>query len=71
MRPAGGANLATLRIFCPLNLLRRNQQYKVGVRAKQKAAGWSPRYLMSLLKFQIHSPWAMWFWLQGAWGCCK
>ena len=43
-------NLATLRVFC-LNLLRRNQQYKVGVRAKQKAAGWSPQYLLSLLKF--------------------
>jgi predicted transposase YbfD/YdcC len=43
-------NLATLRVFC-LNLLRRDQQHKVGVRAKQKAAGWSPQYLLSLLKF--------------------
>lgn len=43
-------NLATLRVFC-LNLLRRDKQHKVGVRAKQKAAGWSPQYLLSLLKF--------------------
>lgn len=41
-------NLATLRVFC-LNVLRRDQQHKVGVRAKQKAAGWSPQYLLSLL----------------------
>jgi hypothetical protein len=31
--------------------LRRDKQHKVGVRAKQKAAGWSPQYLLSLLKF--------------------
>jgi predicted transposase YbfD/YdcC len=43
-------NLATLRVFC-LNLLRRDKQHKVGVRAKQKAAGWSPQYRLSLLKF--------------------
>lgn len=43
-------NLATLRVFC-LNLLRRDKQHQVGVRAKQKAAGWSPQYLLSLLKF--------------------
>ena len=43
-------NLATLRVFC-LNVLRRDQQHKVGVRAKQKAAGWSPKYLLSLLTF--------------------
>jgi predicted transposase YbfD/YdcC len=43
-------NLAALRVFC-LNLLRRDKQHKVGVRAKQKAAGWSPQYLLSLLKF--------------------
>jgi predicted transposase YbfD/YdcC len=43
-------NLATLRVFC-LNLLRQDKQHKVGVRAKQKAAGWSPQYLLSLLKF--------------------
>jgi predicted transposase YbfD/YdcC len=43
-------NLATLRVFC-LNVLRRDKQHKVGVRAKQKAAGWSPQYLLSLLNF--------------------
>lgn len=43
-------NLAALRVFC-LNVLRRDQQHKVGVRAKQKAAGWSPQYLLSLLTF--------------------
>lgn len=43
-------NLATLRVFC-LNLLRRDKQHKVGVRAKQKAAAWSPPYLLSLLNF--------------------
>lgn len=43
-------NLATLRVFC-LNVLRRDRQHKVGVRAKQKAAGWSSQYLLSLLKF--------------------
>ncbi len=43
-------NLATLRVFC-LNLLRRDQQHKVGVRAKQKAAGRSHTYRLSLLKF--------------------
>jgi predicted transposase YbfD/YdcC len=43
-------NLATLRVFC-LNLLRRNQQYNVGIRAKQKAASWSHQYRLSLLNF--------------------
>ncbi len=43
-------NLAALRVFC-LNVLRRDQQHKVGVSAKQKEAGRSPKYLLSLLKF--------------------
>jgi len=43
-------NLAALRALC-LNLLRRDQQFKVGVRGKQKAAGWSNDYLRSLLNF--------------------
>ena len=43
-------NLATLRVLT-LNLLRRDQTHKVGVRAKQKAAGWSSCYLLHLLNF--------------------
>ena len=43
-------NLATLRVLT-LNILRRDQTHKVGVRAKQKAAGWSPCYLLQLLNF--------------------
>lgn len=43
-------NLATLRALT-LNLLRRDRTEKVGVRAKQKAAGWSSRYLLQLLNF--------------------
>ena len=43
-------NLATLRVLT-LNILRRDQTHKVGVRAKQKAAGWSSPYLLHLLNF--------------------
>jgi len=43
-------NLATLRAIT-LNILRRDQTHKVGVRAKQKAAGWSSPYLLQLLNF--------------------
>ncbi len=43
-------NLAALRALC-LNLLRRDQQVKVGVRSKQKVAGWNHDYLRSLLDF--------------------
>lgn len=45
-------NLATLLLFC-LNVLRQDQQHKVGVRAKQKVTGWSPQYLLSLLAFTV------------------
>lgn len=43
-------NLATLRALC-LNQLRRDQQVRLGIRSKQKAAGWSHPYLASLLNF--------------------
>ncbi len=43
-------NLATLRALC-LNQLRRDQRVKLGIRAKQKAAGWDHQYLASLLNF--------------------
>jgi predicted transposase YbfD/YdcC len=43
-------NLAALRALC-LNQLRRNQQVKLGIRGKQKAAGWDHNYLRSLLNF--------------------
>jgi len=43
-------NLAALRALC-LNQLRRDQQVKLGVRGKQKAAGWNHNYLASLLNF--------------------
>ncbi|HTS18934.1 MAG TPA: ISAs1 family transposase [Verrucomicrobiae bacterium] len=41
-------NLAALRALC-LNQLRRDQQVKLGIRGKQKAAGWDHHYLASLL----------------------
>jgi hypothetical protein len=31
--------------------LRRDQQVKLGIRGKQKAAGWDHKYLTSLLNF--------------------
>ena len=43
-------NLAALRALC-LNQLRRDHQFKVGIRAKQTAAGWDHKYLASLLNF--------------------
>ena len=43
-------NLAALRVLC-LNLLRRDQQVKCGIRSKQKVAGWDHNYLRSLLNF--------------------
>jgi len=43
-------NMAAWRALC-LNLLRRNRQVKVGVRSKQKVAGWNNDYLRSLLNF--------------------
>jgi predicted transposase YbfD/YdcC len=43
-------NLAALRALC-LNQLRRDQQVKLGIRGKQKAAGWDHQYLASLLNF--------------------
>jgi len=43
-------NLAALRALC-LNQLRRDQQVKLGIRSKQKAAGWNHQYLASLLNF--------------------
>jgi predicted transposase YbfD/YdcC len=43
-------NLAALRALC-LNQLRRDQQVKLGIRGKQKAAGWDHKYLTSLLNF--------------------
>jgi len=43
-------NLATLRVLT-LNILRRDRTQQVGIRAKQKAAGWSSRYLLHLLNF--------------------
>ena len=43
-------NMAALRVLC-LNLLRRDQQVKCGIRSKQKVAGWDHNYLRSLLNF--------------------
>jgi len=43
-------HLATLRVLT-LNILRRDRIQQVGIRAKQKAAGWSSRYLLHLLNF--------------------
>jgi len=43
-------NLAALRALC-LNQLRRDHQLRVGIRSKQKAAGWDHNYLASLLRF--------------------
>jgi predicted transposase YbfD/YdcC len=43
-------NLAALRALC-LNQLRRDRQVKLGIRGKQKAAGWDHNYLRSLLNF--------------------
>lgn len=43
-------NLAALRALC-LNQLRRDHQINVGIRGKQKAAGWDHNYLRSLLNF--------------------
>jgi len=43
-------NLAALRALC-LNLLRRDQKIKRGIRTKQKVAGWNHDYLRSLLGF--------------------
>jgi predicted transposase YbfD/YdcC len=43
-------NLAIVRTLT-LNILRRDQTHKVGIRAKQKAAGWSSHYLLQLLNF--------------------
>jgi len=43
-------NLALLRALT-LNILRRDKTHAVGVRAKQKAAGWSCAYLLQLLHF--------------------
>ncbi|HUJ09527.1 MAG TPA: ISAs1 family transposase, partial [Verrucomicrobiae bacterium] len=41
---------AALRALC-LNLLRRDQKIKRGIRTKQKVAGWNHDYLRSLLGF--------------------
>ncbi len=43
-------NLAALRALA-LNQLRGDHQHKVGIRTKQKIAGWDHNYLSSLLKF--------------------
>jgi predicted transposase YbfD/YdcC len=43
-------NLAAMRALC-LNLLRRDNQHKVGIHGKQKAASWDHVYLQSLLNF--------------------
>jgi len=48
--PNAAQNLATLRALC-LNQLRRDRQVRLGIRSKQKAAGWNPPYLASLLNF--------------------
>ncbi len=41
-------NLATLRKIA-LNLLRRDQKLKVGIKARRKVAGWNEDYLLRLL----------------------
>ena len=51
-------NLATLRRLA-LNLLKREQTKKRGIRGKQLNAGWDHAYLARLLGIQMRLPWRL------------